>query len=255
VYAARNHITSAPLLGLHYVVLHRVRRLGIAASASPDDVNHLHTLAKSVVGGARDGMAKLLEVDQHELSCCLKLGEESPENGRRIGTWARSDPTHDRPSDSQPLEGNTVWCSLFGEPDGSNMWDKPFNCFSSNNLTKNGSRFQCTRDGWDRYYKSVLVYPLRLHYYEPNPDGGPMSMVDSYTNVGFLAFDSPNTNVFRGMPESIELERDFDRYLRVAAGNAAFHYGAIIADALSISLREWFAAKNDREDEPHAKSE
>jgi hypothetical protein len=87
--------------------------------------------------------------------------------------------------------------------------------------------FDCDRENWQKYYQSTMVFPIR---YPIN------SQEDEFLYVGFLAFDAPRPNAFRGVPDVFKFNHDPDGYAALLDKSAAFHLGAVFADMLGSIL-------------------
>jgi hypothetical protein len=217
------------LAPLHHGFSHSARKL----ARQMQDWDHHHsaatTLAVEVSTKCRESMAKLLNLQPANLHCCLKLMANEDGGRKRVGTWARSEPFDGRVVDEEPffVDENTVWCSMFGCCDGSNQWSPDFTCFACNDLPKMGASFHCGRKNWSNYYKSTVVFPLR---YAKSVDGSTLG------NVGFLAFDSPKTNVFAGLPNIFKYREQPGDYSAVLHSSPIFHLGAIFSDTLGTFL-------------------
>jgi hypothetical protein len=181
--------------------------------------------------------ADLLELDGNHLHCSLKVllrGETSEDDV--VATWMRSEPYDGRsgfPSpDTHRVSENSVWCALLGRYDGNFNWKNPFCCFACNDLIEHGSEFRCSRDRWQDYYRSTLVFPLR---YLSQANGE-----RKYNVIGFLAFDSPNKNAFARVPDIFDYRDRPDKiadYNTKLSAAAVFQIGAVMADTLSMFLR------------------
>jgi hypothetical protein len=188
-------------------------------------------------------MRSLLLLDKNDLHCCLKMMEESPASADHptIATYARSKPVDDRQERTpSPLEctHSTIFAALTGGFDGETQW-RPMRCFCCNDIRKYRNFFQCQRPEFAKYYNSVLVFPLR---YVRNPDR------NDFDIIGFLAFDSPKTNAFIGLPEIFEFRDKPNEYKNKLDAEAAFHLGALFADSLSAHLHGIY---NGAEGEAH----
>jgi hypothetical protein len=229
VWRAREVVTLSVLRQLHLGVMHSVRKIATNLELAQGDRNGASEAALALVGEARKAMGTFLEIKPANLHCCIKLIEE---DHRSVGTWARSTPHDGRPVEivtgqSHAISENTVWSCLLGEFDGRAKW-RPFTCFCCNDLKAAGSDFRCSRDNWQNFYASALVFPIR---YPTSEDGL------EFATVGFIAFDSPNVGAFRGMPSIFDYENKPAQYREKLEDSAVFHVGSIIADALGSFLR------------------
>jgi len=149
----------------------------------------------------------------------------------RVATWVRSEPFDTRPVEdtieqSHAVSRNSVWSAILGRNDGKTGWAK-FRSFSRNDLTKHPEVFCCDREDWQRYYRSTLVVPIR---YPSNRLG------TDHNHLGFVAYDSPDKNVFRGLPDLFKYREDPVGYSDRLESSAAFHLAAILGDTLGSLL-------------------
>jgi hypothetical protein len=221
----------ATLHTLHTGVLHSMRRVTVMMGRAHWDPTNIAMLAVDLCTEFRKAMGALTFLSENELHCCLKMLQppDEPQQEARLFTWARSKPVDDRPDRPDTAfvpPGSTIYAALTGGDDGATKWRR-LSCFCSNDLPKHFDRFKCERAEWPKYYRSVLVFPLR---YVRNPDTG------DFDNIGFLAFDSPKSNAFAGMPEVFSYRDNPAEYQNRLDQSAAFHLGAIFADSLSAHL-------------------
>lgn len=220
---------------LHLDVVHRMRRLGMAletAHSNEQELTHAGELAIEFCSACALLMGRVIEVEQNEIHCCLKVIVKGPKGLPLLRTFARSEPTDDREdiSEGTPLASNTVWNAFSGSNDGHNNWQR-MNCFCCNDLTEHASEFDNGRSNWDRFYKSKLTFPLRF--------------VDKqrpqvFETIGFLEFDSKK-GAFVGMPCCYDYVKDAASYRCKLDKCTVFQVGAIIADTLSICLRPYYS--------------
>ncbi|MBW3600783.1 MAG: hypothetical protein KY475_26395 [Planctomycetes bacterium] len=211
----------------HCQTVHPMRQLAMAMRV--DDPFLASILAVQVCNGCHNAMANFLEIPESSLHCCLKLVRRQGD-ADEIGTVGRSEPFDGRPikppeEDAHPIQSNSVWSSLYGVDDGKSRW-RQFRCFACNNLPSHDD-FRCSREGWKMYYRSALVYPLRC---PADVQGNDMLI------MGFLAFDSPDTNAFRGLPDIFNYRDAPHEYHHLLEDSTAFHLGAIFADVLGTFL-------------------
>lgn len=241
---AKCRATKNVLHDLHDQLLHRLRRLAPAVADFDSEYDAAH-LATQVCTESRRIVSAFLELGANDLHACIKLLkpplDEGDSEGWRVATWVRSEPEDDRPFEqgdynAHKVSANTVWSALLGENDGKEDW-RPYCCFACNDLREN-TNFMCDRDNWRRYYRSVLVFPIR--YVADNV--GEASGI-----IGFLAFDSPKKNAFPGLPDIMATSDDPAAFRQKLEKHAIFHLGAIIADTLGAVLREAHKSNNDGE--------
>ncbi len=222
---------NAVLKPMHLEVMHCMRDL--ASQMRDLNRNHQATARAAVelCTACRRSMSRLLKVSANHLHCSLKMMEENGEPVR-VATLGRSKPFDERPSrpgddDGDPVESSTTFASLLGRSDGATLWNRDFTCFCCNDLLKYGPRFRCSRENWAKYYRSVLVLPLRYPRTCDNRDVG---------YLGFLMFDSPKTGTFAGLPEIFDYQDRAADYLEKLHASPVFNLGAIFADALATFL-------------------
>jgi hypothetical protein len=201
---------------------------------SPEDPSGtVPCLAQGVATACRDLMCDLLELKDMQLHCCIKAFPISQENKELVITWARSEGSHCH-DDDQSLNGvhrvtnNSVYSALMGKFDGKTEWGRPFSAFCCNDLTTIGPQFICSRNDWEKFYRSTLVFPLRF-LIQPS--------TRKFKTVGFLAFYSKKRNVFLGMPNIFDYSSDWDTYLSKMQEDTVFQVGACMADTISTFLR------------------
>lgn len=231
----KHYITLQTLTPLHMGAVHELRQLAIdiVASSEADGVRRTTRQAVVACTAMRDTLANLLDLDEHELHCSIKLFDKDD----NIRTWARSKPLDDRPPEmdvSRPLTDGTPWCALLGKDDGITHW-REYRCFSCNDLVQAHSkgRLSIKRSDWQRYYKAALVYPL---VYRRDIDRSEKVI------FGFLCFDSPKVNVFIGMPDIFDsIDNDgWHQYHMRLKEKAPHHASAIMADTLSMFMRPYY---------------
>ena len=230
VHSVKHYLALQALAPLHVEAVHKMRRLSIDVLAG--DRKQTVRQAKETCTAMRNTMANLLDLDEHELHCSIKVFTPSG----KVTTFARSAPLGDRPLETdgsieRPVEAGSPWCALVARDDGKTRWEK-HKCFACNDLPKaDGNHFlTIERPDWQRFYKSVLVYPLINH------DSNQCQQASSI--FGFLCFDSPRIGVFSGMPDIFDYRGHEQRaeYHKLLSQNALFHMGAILADTLSVFL-------------------
>lgn len=195
----------------------------------------------------RRGMGNLLDLPEHKLHCCLKMYQPSEAGaGREIANWASSTPGDGRskrpPSTVFPTECSVV-AALQGQYDGFTQWPR-FTCFSCNNLPARADKFCCPRKEWTKSYKSTMVLAIRFVQ---------DSTHETFDDIGFLAFDSPDLNAFADMPDIYDyIERPQD-YNAILNDTAAFHLGASYADAFATVMHGFYNPKTHCAGEDYVK--
>ncbi|WP_373650564.1 hypothetical protein [Schlesneria sp. DSM 10557] len=236
VWKARDRMTISILQNLHIGVVHECRALTSALQPAPGEV--ASRIASGLCDRMNDIMRTILELQPNQLHCCIKLiaPKENPTEDDQLGTWARSQPFDDRPVHQEPskdfhsIDKNTVWCAFYGRNDGVTNWTR-VNCFSCNDLLKQAPLFKCDRDNWQQFYQSVMVFPINFAIGSDNR---------SFSRLGFLAFDSPIQNAFRGMPNIFEYRDSISEYRDRLLDSTCFHFGAICADLLGAAIADAF---------------
>ena len=217
---------------LHHDAIHSIRAVSPALSAEDWDKAASHAL--EFCNNSCKIIRYLTDIGIEELHCCLKSLQpcDCTEEGEDIvSTLSRSIPYDERPlrsdSDDHRVSENTVWCALLGRNDGFHGWHQA-KCFVCNNLPQHAAIFKCTRKKWPGLYKSTMVFPINY-------------MSDQDTREcqisGFLAFDSPHTDAFGGLPDIFDYRDNLATYHTLLRKSAIFNTGAILADTLSIAFR------------------
>lgn len=225
----------------HLNVVHRMRRL--AHCMQDGDAEQAAHLALQVCTECRKLLGTFLEIKDNRLHCCIKLLELDRLDGHedKVSTWVRSEPMDDRPAEqgignAHLIRTNSVWSAFYGRSDGKTQW-RQMNCFACNDLTAH-PEFVCDRQDWAQYYRSTLVFPIRY----------PIdAQATTYDYIGFLAFDSPDTGSFRGLPDIFEYKDRPADYREKLEESTAFHVGALLADVLGTFLRPAFENRPEKE--------
>jgi len=238
IRSVHNHVALNFFKSIHCDIVHEMRLLGINMEKWKQDTITTTLLARNIVTYCNNLMRDLLELNDNELHCCLKVLVHENSKDDRVETWVRSEPSDGRPDDddlSSPylVCRNSVWSALLGKDDGQFRWIHPFDCFSCDNLPINFNIFQNTRNNWEEYYQATIVFPLR---YIKHTETGKKS----YATIGFLAFDSPHKKIFMNSPDIFmchQKEGGWSEYHDLLYKTPSFHLGAIMADTLSMFLR------------------
>lgn len=237
VWRARDKTILNVLRSVHHDAIHLTRRLSsaITSERNPESIAAAAAqIASTLCNRFHDAMATLLELKPNQIHCCIKLiaPKDSSEEEDKIGTWMRSEPFDGRPTEWNPerdfhaITKNTVWCAMYGVSDGTTIW-KPSNCFACNDLVKHGNLFKCDRDNWQSFYRSTLVFPIN---HVKNAEA------TEFDRLGFLAFDSPEVGMFRGVPDIFDHRDRLPAYWDKMNESSAFHLGAVFADLLGTAL-------------------
>lgn len=248
VWHIRNAATRTPAMQLHTGLIHPLRRLAFAMADQGWDRSKITaaTLALQVCTECRRLVGGVFELPDNQLHCCIKLflpgssaGGDNQGDHDRVATWVRSEPLDDRPveegdSNTHLVVRNSVWSALLGSSDGETVW-RPFTCFACNDLAKRGELFRCDRENWQRYYRSTLVFPIR---YPTNEQG------TEFDCIGFLAFDSPRTGAFPGLPDIYDHRQSPQEYRDLLEKSTVFHLGSIIVDVMGTILRDPYTRKD-----------
>jgi hypothetical protein len=210
------------------------RPLGSLAMAVCDEQPDLRFVINNITEfctGCRFLMCKLLEIEDNQLHVCMKvLVRGETEENDSVRTLARSEPLDGRAIKEGVIHrvgNNSVWSALLGKSDGVHHW-RPFNCFSCDDLLKRPEEFRCSREQWQQYYRSVLVFPLECLDRE---DTGQFDV------FGFLAFDAGRPGAFARLPDIFEHKTNWGVYHDKLIKRTTFHFGAAAASILSTALR------------------
>lgn len=245
VSAVRQRGVLTVMTRMHFGAIHDMRNLAIALNTLRirEHDQGARCLANKVATSCNDVIVDILDVGDEELHCCLKVFND--ENTEEVLTWARSDNInqdyhHDdeKPNGDHLITNNSVWSALMGKYDGKTNWRRPYSCFSCNDLPAVGNTFVCSRKRFDDFYKSTAVFPLR---YKAEPH------TNRFKTIGFMAFYSPKTNIFIGMPNIFDFRDDWSEYHNSLKKNAIFQFGACLADTLSTFLRPVYEKDIERE--------
>ena len=187
--------------------------------------------AEKVCNACQSLMADLLEIrdeDKWIIHCTLKLLLE--EHGTfSVATLGRSDYRGDRPLECgldkrHPLNKNSAFAAVVAGDDGGKRWEFR-RAFACNDLPSKGHEFKCTREEYDRHYRSTLVFPIR----HQSPED------DTPTTEGFLTFDRPTCEGFPGLPDVFAL--DAHQYNVKVEESPLWQVGAHMADVLAAVIR------------------
>lgn len=231
VFQVRNRAHIGLLTRLHLQAVHATRRL-IVSEISRDQKNALsYEKIQNVADAYRDVMADILEVENKELHCTIKIfSEEIAQNQAEqcIYTLARSTDIDNYWGVRQLLTGsghthkvgeNSSFAALIGVSDGEKDW-KPdeYNCFICNSMGKLTN--YVSSGAWDGHYCCTAVFPIRFE-----------SAIDSNPTVcGFITFDAKK-DVFGGGCDIYKCG-DPATYREKASLLSYYHVGGILADAL-----------------------
>ena len=236
ISAVKKHATFDLTAVLHQDAIHRMRQL----SAAGVDRNRESgaNAAIEVSTACCKVMGDLLELSPHEVHCCLKVfcpGSSYASKNDCVVTLARSEPFDERGVDEKENNkhlvesSNTVWSALLGKFDGKTSWPT-FKCFSCGDLWTHEKIFECSRENWENYYRSTLVFPVR-YMTDPTKRERVVS--------GFLAFDSLKCNAFGSLPDVFSFRENPSDYHGQIAKHTPYHLGAILADTLGVFFKPW----------------
>ena len=142
----------------HCDVLHRMRLLSFPYLK--DDKAGIGKTAWEVATECRILMGDLLELEDHQLHCCLKMLHPGDGADRDlVETWVRSSPHDERPvsNDRHLVQENSVWCALLGgRSDGKFRWPR-LRAFACNDFGAVGGRFVCSRPQFLHFYRSAVA--------------------------------------------------------------------------------------------------
>ncbi len=217
----------------HHLLAHAIRKLSLCdiEDYQVDDLmlSRFNFAADSICDLCCDLIANLMQIAPNDLHCSLKLFTNNTDQKLVAVTVGRSPKRGDRPSDyglenAHEIAKNSVFATLYGTDKGLFI-NRPCSCFTSNNLPSHRDQFLCDRADYDRYYQSVMVFPLR---YENIISG-------TYEFIGCLTFDRPRKNGFDGLPDIFAFS-DFHDYHNRLTESVLWHQGAVLADMLSSVL-------------------
>jgi len=156
-----------------------------------------------------ESLAIYLGKDPKNINCTIKFCcPRDPGNKRvEIKTMGRSNHQSRPPGNSKKkhyIDGNTTFCALLGISDGVTDWQYCLPYFYCANLAKRKGKFKCSRSKFLKYYKTSMVYPLRVQ--DDNND--------QPTIYGFLTFDSKKTGMFRrkGLIDAKRFQDDLKKF-------------------------------------------
>ena len=203
--AIHYHYAQKILWPLHWEVVHEMRDFALILCDPQPNTYEAKRKAQKLCTNLRELMGMLVRQPDHYVHCCLKMFPEDAGNPsvNRVEVWARSTPLDGRAHliDHDPtinlVSRNSRWAALLRQYDGTTHWGQhEYTCFSCNALEKH-KQFRCDIPDWERYFKSVMVFPLR---YCKAPDDQQV--------IGFLQFDSPRQHAFTRMPDIFEYVND-----------------------------------------------
>ena len=122
-----------------------------------------------------------------------------------------------RDDERRPAGGRTTVCRTW--------FPHAHVCFSCNDLTKHET-FECSRDNWQRYFKSTIVFPLRYKKIKQR----------KHEIVGFLTFDCKFSNVFGNIADIFEFKDKPEEYNHKLLSSTVYHVGGLIADTLATAI-------------------
>lgn len=64
--------------------------------------------------------------------------------------------------------------------------------------------------------------------------------MNEFQTLGFLAFDSPRTGVFEGLPDIFQYRDRWHEYVGLLKQQPVFHLGAMLADTLGMLLYPFY---------------
>lgn len=231
ISAVKHRATYSLFQTIHEEVVHPMREFALhphRVGAHPED---LPRTVIDICTGLRKVMGNVLELDADMLHCCMKVIVRHGDHDQ-VATLGRSKPWDNRegprflwPNDTFRIDENTVWAALFGRQDGKTKWDE-VRCFACNDLAKR-AEFCCKRESWEQYYRSTLVFPIRLVNNSPS---------EVRRIVGMLAFDSPKTGSFGTVPDFFDYRGRWAEYHHALRSQTVFQVGATFADSLGVML-------------------
>ena len=221
---------------LHNGVFQSMRNLAVAMSRPNWDEGAIIGLANDLCTEFNDALTERFNHRRHDVHCCWKT--LSPRPDHTVKPFARSKPFDEARPAREPHAFNTsestICAALTGGNDGITLWGK-VPCFCSNDLWEHCELFNTRRAHWKKYYRSVLVFPLR---YVRDPE------TQDQDEIGFLAFDSLKKNAFPDVPEVFKYRERLTEYRNALDGSPTYHVGAIFAETLSAYLHGVYNARD-----------
>lgn len=195
----RARIHWGTLSQLHQKFAHHLREFAVSTDGSGAPPNT--SAAGHLVNGCRDVVCQFLEVDPQIVHATLKFIGPNPSGEKSsapIYTVARSAPLTRSPDlhIPHPAGHNSDFSALLGCADRKNVWTEPYSAFTCPDLTAAHASYDCSRDNWQRCYRTTVVLPLRF--------ANPATLEHRF--MGFLTFDSLNTKVFAGLPDIFQYQ-------------------------------------------------
>lgn len=227
------------LMTLHRDVIHEIRKFA-AGGYFRVIVEHKKPYHpyENLANACRNAIASIIRCQQRDIHCTIRRckGEKGQvKEAWKVWTFAWSTVNPARPVDFGPdcfrkIGENSIFSALVGCKDRKTDW-RPFTypCFACNNLPDFDSYDESDED-WDIWYRSVLAFPLRYQTTEKGEDN-PL-----YRVLGFLTFDSLNTNIFRDIPSIFHYIGEPADYERKLMESDLFHAGGLIADVIAMAL-------------------
>lgn len=227
------------LMTLHRDAIHAIRKFAAEGYFRVIlEYEKLYGPYEDLANCCRNAMASALKCQQRDIDCTIKIskGEKGqPNEEGKVWTFARSTVSPARPEDLGPdcfrkIGENSMFAALVGCKDRKTNWYPYRYCsFGCNNLPA-FDNYDDTDDDWETWYRSALVFPLRFEAYSKGEDKH-----HDYI-IGFLTFDSLDTNIFEGIPSIFHYIGEPVDYEHELMKCDAFHVGAVIADAIATAL-------------------
>ena len=188
----------------HHLVAHSMKEIAIKLDTGGFDSltrKDFNPLAKACC----ESLAAYLNKDSKQMNCTIKFCcPRDPGNGQvEVKTMGRSNHQSRPPREDKKkhyINDNTTFCALLGKSDGITDWQYCLPYFYCANLAKRKDKFKCSRIKFLKYYKTSMVFPLRVQD-ENN---------EQPTVYGFLTFDSNKTKMFkwRGLLDTKRFQDD-----------------------------------------------
>lgn len=192
----------------HHLVAHVMKEIAIRLNDGGFDSltrKDFNPLAKA----CSESLAVYLRKDPKKINCTIKFCcPPDPGNKKvEVKTMGRSNHQSRPPGKSKMrhyIDDNTSFCALLGKSDGETDWPYCLPYFYGANLAKQKDKFKCSRSKFLKYYRTSMVYPLRVQD-ENN---------EQPTIFGFITFDSLKIGMFRfkGLVDAKQFQKDPNKF-------------------------------------------
>jgi hypothetical protein len=223
----RNHVMRGTVRMMHEDFAHKVR-LWISEASSKGLGNEKWYLQQDAARSAAKSVEKFLELDEDIVYCSIKIIQPRDDGVLITKNIARSNQDRDD-VDHEILRPNSAFKTLIKGGKDETERRTPFRFFSCPDLFSHVASFACSRNNWQKHYRSAVILPLK--HFDNDGKAKPF---------GFLTFDSPRINAF-GIPDCFSVDwRTSDegpqRFWGESSAISVTHLMALMADVLAISL-------------------